>query len=99
MIPHTGRSMLSHTLSRSVRPSRLVFLIPNSGQNSLMFWKLGGENIKIYGEGVLNGNGQRWWNEFSGLEILDPDNEYLRPVLFYAQNVTGLEVEGIHLKD
>jgi hypothetical protein len=26
-----------------------------------MFWKWGGENIKIYGEGTLNGNGQRWW--------------------------------------
>ncbi|KAF7554249.1 hypothetical protein G7046_g6869 [Stylonectria norvegica] len=67
--------------------------------NSLMFWKWGGKNIKIYGEGVLNGNGQRWWNEFSGLEILDPDNEYLRPILFYAENATGLEIEGIHLKD
>ncbi|KAH7118554.1 pectin lyase fold/virulence factor [Dactylonectria estremocensis] len=68
-------------------------------QNSLMFWKWGGKDIKFYGEGVLNGNGQRWWNEFSGLEILDPDNEYLRPILFYAQNATGLEIEGIHLKD
>lgn len=64
-----------------------------------MFWKLGGKNIKFYGEGVLNGNGQRWWNEFSGLEILDPDNEYLRPILFYAQNATNLSIEGIHLKD
>ncbi|KAK7420395.1 hypothetical protein QQX98_002818 [Neonectria punicea] len=68
-------------------------------QNSLMFWKWGGKDIKIYGEGVLNGNGQRWWNEFSGLEILDPDNEYLRPILFYAQNASGLEIEGIHFKD
>lgn len=68
-------------------------------QNSLMFWKWGGKDIKIYGEGVLNGNGQRWWNEFSGLEILDPDNEYLRPILFYAENVTNFEMEGIHLKD
>ena len=68
-------------------------------QNSLMFWKWGGKDIKIYGEGVLNGNGQRWWNEFAGLEILDPDNEYLRPILFYAENATNLEIEGVHLKD
>ncbi|KAI0404649.1 family 28 glycosyl hydrolase [Xylaria palmicola] len=68
-------------------------------QNSLMFWKWGGKDIKIYGEGVLNGNGQRWWNEFAGLEILDPDNEYLRPILFYAENATNLEMEGIHEKD
>ncbi|RYP47140.1 hypothetical protein DL768_006750 [Monosporascus sp. mg162] len=68
-------------------------------QNSLMFWKWGGNDISIYGEGILNGNGQRWWNEFSGLEILDPDNQYLRPVLFYAENATNLHMEGIHEKD
>lgn len=31
--------------------------------------------------------------------ILDPDNEYLRPILFYAENCTNLHVEGIHMKD
>ncbi|KAH8680771.1 family 28 glycosyl hydrolase [Xylariales sp. PMI_506] len=68
-------------------------------QNSIMFWKWGGKDIKIYGEGILNGNGQRWWNEFAGLEILDPDNTYLRPILFYAQNATNFQMEGIHEKD
>ncbi|KAF7539031.1 hypothetical protein G7054_g2455 [Neopestalotiopsis clavispora] len=68
-------------------------------QNSLMFWKWGGKDVKIFGEGVLNGNGQRWWNEFAGLEILDPDNEYLRPILFYAENATNFAMEGIHEKD
>ncbi|KAI1274287.1 family 28 glycosyl hydrolase [Xylaria sp. FL0933] len=68
-------------------------------QNSIMFWKWGGKDIKIYGEGVLNGNGQRWWNEFAGLEILDPDNDYLRPILFYAENATNIQIEGIHEKD
>lgn len=68
-------------------------------QNSLMFWKWGGKDIRIHGTGVLNGNGQRWWNEFAGLEILDPSNEYLRPILFYAENATGLTFEGIHFKD
>lgn len=68
-------------------------------QNSIMFWKWGGQDIKIYGEGVLNGNGQRWWNEFAGSEILDPDNTYLRPILFYAENATNFELQGIHEKD
>ncbi|KAH8887132.1 pectin lyase-like protein [Thozetella sp. PMI_491] len=68
-------------------------------QNTIMFWKWGGKNIKIFGHGTLNGNGQRWWNEFAGLEILDPTNTYLRPVLFYAENATGLDIEGIHFKD
>lgn len=64
-----------------------------------MFWKWGGNNTKIYGEGVLNGNGQRWWNEFAGNQILDSDNSYLRPVLFYAENTTGWSIEGITFKD
>ena len=68
-------------------------------QNSIMFWKWGGKNVRIFGDGVINGNGQRWWNEFSGLEILDPSNAYLRPILFYAENATGLDIQGIHLKD
>lgn len=68
-------------------------------QNSIMFWKWGGKDVRIYGDGALDGSGQRWWNEFSGLEVLDPSNVYLRPILFYAENATGLHVEGIHFKD
>ncbi|KAK7927406.1 galacturan 1-4-alpha-galacturonidase [Apiospora marii] len=68
-------------------------------QNSLMFWKWGGRDVRLFGEGVLNGNGQRWWNEFAGLEILDPTNTYLRPILFYGENLTNFAMEGIHQKD
>ncbi|TDZ19142.1 putative exopolygalacturonase B [Colletotrichum orbiculare MAFF 240422] len=68
-------------------------------QRSLMFWKWGGKDVKIYGEGTLDGQGQRWWNEFSGAEILDPDNAYLRPILFYAEHIENLYVEGILMKD
>jgi galacturan 1,4-alpha-galacturonidase len=68
-------------------------------QNSIMFWKWGGQDIKIYGNGVLNGNGQRWWNEFAGQEILDPDNTYLRPILLYAENATNFAIEGIWERD
>lgn len=39
-------------------------------QKSISFWRWGGEDIKIFGSGVLNGNGQRWYNEFAGQEIL-----------------------------
>lgn len=31
--------------------------------------------------------------------ILDPDNEYLRPILFYAEGIENLTVEGILMKD
>ncbi|CEI61921.1 unnamed protein product [Fusarium venenatum] len=57
-------------------------------QKSIMFWKWGGHDIKIYGNGVIEGQG-----------ILNPDNKYYRPILFYAENTTNLDVSGIHLKD
>ncbi|KAL9562770.1 hypothetical protein ACKAV7_012956 [Fusarium commune] len=31
--------------------------------------------------------------------ILNPDNKYYRPILFYAEETTNLDVSGIHLKD
>ncbi|KPA35124.1 exopolygalacturonase b, partial [Fusarium langsethiae] len=66
-----------------------------------MFWKWGGQDIKIYGSGVIEGQGQRWWDEFEAGtgSILNPDNKYYRPILFYAENTTNLDVSGIHLKD
>uniref|UniRef100_A0A0D2YA69 galacturonan 1,4-alpha-galacturonidase n=1 Tax=Fusarium oxysporum (strain Fo5176) TaxID=660025 RepID=A0A0D2YA69_FUSOF len=57
-------------------------------QKSIMFWKWGGKDIRIYGNGVIEGQG-----------ILNPDNKYYRPILFYAENTTNLDVSGIHLKD
>ncbi|KXS12895.1 glycoside hydrolase family 28 protein [Gonapodya prolifera JEL478] len=67
-------------------------------QNSLMFWKWGGNDIRIYGSGTLDGNGQRWWNEFAGLEVLT-SSAYLRPILFYAENATNLAIEGINYRN
>jgi galacturan 1,4-alpha-galacturonidase len=56
-------------------------------------------DVKIYGSGVINGNGQAWWDGFSGAEILDPNNKYYRPILFLTDNATNIEVSGLHLKD
>jgi galacturan 1,4-alpha-galacturonidase len=33
-----------------------------------MVWS--GKNIKIYGKGTMDGNGQAWYNGFAGREIL-----------------------------
>ena len=63
-------------------------------QSSRMFWKWGGKNIKIYGNGTIDGNGQRWWNQ-----IPDGDDIGIRPILFYGQNLTNFVMEGITLKD
>ncbi|KAE8403234.1 CobW domain protein [Aspergillus pseudonomiae] len=64
-------------------------------QKSITFWRWGGKDIKIFGTGLLNGNGQRWYNEFAGQEILNPDNDYYRPILFLTENATRVSVEGI----
>ena len=65
-------------------------------QKSITFWVWGGEDIRIYGSGTLNGNGQAWYNAFAGNEILDPDNTFYRPILFLTDNATRVEVSGIH---
>lgn len=39
-------------------------------QKSIAFWAWGGKDIKIYGSGTMNGNGQAWYDGFSGREIL-----------------------------
>ncbi|KAF2488839.1 glycoside hydrolase family 28 protein [Lophium mytilinum] len=64
-------------------------------QKSITFWVWGGKNIKLYGSGTLNGNGQAWYDAFAGKQILDPGNTFLRPILFLTDNATNVEVEGI----
>jgi galacturan 1,4-alpha-galacturonidase len=62
-------------------------------QSSRMFWKWSGKNIKIYGTGTIDGNGQRWWNEIGANDVGK------RPVLFYGENLSNFAMEGITLKD
>ncbi|KAJ4985567.1 glycosyl hydrolase family 28 [Stagonosporopsis vannaccii] len=71
-------------------------------QKSITFTVWGGKDVKIYsdsGTGVINGNGQAWWDGFSGAEILDPNNKFYRPILFLTDNATNVEISGLHLKD
>lgn len=39
-------------------------------QKSITFMVWSGKNIKIYGKGTMDGNGQAWYNGFAGREIL-----------------------------
>ncbi|KAI7092926.1 glycoside hydrolase family 28 protein, partial [Hortaea werneckii] len=65
-------------------------------QRSITFWVWGGEDIRIYGSGTLNGNAQRWWAEFQGREVLDDDNTFYRPILFLTDNATRVDISGIN---
>ncbi|KAH6703866.1 exopolygalacturonase [Verticillium dahliae] len=50
-------------------------------QTNLMYWKWGGKNFKIYGDGVIDGNGERWWREFGELDLpADNNYTYARPI-------------------
>ena len=39
-------------------------------QKSISFWRWGGKDIRTFGTGTLNGNGQKWYDGFAGLEVL-----------------------------
>ncbi|KAI6896728.1 glycoside hydrolase family 28 protein [Hortaea werneckii] len=65
-------------------------------QRSITFWVWGGEDIRIYGSGTLNGNAQRWWAEFQGRQVLDDDNTFYRPILFLTDNATRVDISGIN---
>lgn len=47
-------------------------------------------DIKISGEGTLDGQGQIWWDKFTAKELV-----YRRPQLLFAERVERLELEGI----
>ncbi|EEY20199.1 exopolygalacturonase [Verticillium alfalfae VaMs.102] len=69
-------------------------------QTNLMFWKWGGKNFKIYGDGVIDGNGERWWREFGELDLpADNNYTYARPILFYVGDAANVQIEGIQFKD
>ncbi|KAI5198363.1 glycoside hydrolase family 28 protein [Aureobasidium subglaciale EXF-2481] len=64
-------------------------------QKSITFMVWSGQDIRIYGKGTMDGNGQAWYDGFAGREILDADNTYYRPILFLTDNATNVDVEGI----
>ncbi|GJC97419.1 glycosyl hydrolase family 28 [Colletotrichum higginsianum] len=47
-------------------------------------------HVRLEGEIKFTDDVKYWQN---------PNNKYLRPILFYVENTTNLEVEGIHMKD
>lgn len=60
-------------------------------QNSSAFWIVGGTDVNIYGGGVgvLDGRGERWWNESLTNDTLR------RPILFVADGLEGATISGL----
>ncbi|KAI1187316.1 polygalacturonase [Nemania serpens] len=62
-------------------------------QTSRAFWKIGGKDVNIYGggKGVINGNGQPWWDAFAS------NSSLLRPIALVLDGLHGGSVTGIHM--
>ncbi|KAJ0107470.1 hypothetical protein J7T55_007659 [Diaporthe amygdali] len=67
-------------------------------QNMSSFWKIGGEDINIYGDlsnnrSVINGRGQTYWEELSRNSTL------LRPMLFVLEGVKGVTMSNLRMRN
>jgi galacturan 1,4-alpha-galacturonidase len=62
-------------------------------QNSTAFWKIGGKDVNIYGGGVglIDGNGQPWWDAFQ------KNSSLLRPISLVLDGLKGGSVTGIRM--
>jgi len=52
-------------------------------QNVTTFFKLGGQDVNVYGNGLLDGNGQVWYDAYHANAFT------LRPVLFGIDGLKG----------
>ncbi|KAM0326697.1 hypothetical protein ACHAQA_006568 [Verticillium albo-atrum] len=64
-------------------------------QDSLAMWRFGGKDVNIYGhgDGVINGNGQVWWDAFAA------NSSILRPILFVLDGLHGGSVTGLNMRN
>lgn len=64
---------------------------PSANERYLNFISIKKANdIKISGEGTIDGQGQLWWDKFTAKEIT-----FRRPQLLYIENCERLEIAGI----
>ncbi|KAG5996538.1 hypothetical protein E4U43_002833 [Claviceps pusilla] len=64
-------------------------------QNASTWWRFGGKDVNIYGagKGVIDGNGQAWYDEFVVNQVLR------RPILFVLDGLHGGSVTGLKLRN
>ncbi|KAI1261522.1 polygalacturonase [Xylariaceae sp. FL1019] len=64
-------------------------------QNSTAYWKIGGKDVNFYGNGVgvINGNGQIWWDAFAA------NSSLLRPISLVIDSLEGGSVTGIQMNN
>ncbi|KAI2471505.1 glycoside hydrolase family 28 protein [Annulohypoxylon bovei var. microspora] len=69
-------------------------------QNQSVFWKLGGEDVNIYGDltledskSVIDGKGEAYW------EALQNDTALLRPMLFALDGMKGATMSNLRMRN
>jgi galacturan 1,4-alpha-galacturonidase len=62
-------------------------------QNVTSFFKLGGNDVNIYGGGTLDGNGQAWYNLYVENDLI------LRPVLIGIDGLKNSVLSNLNLRD
>ncbi|KAF2187158.1 glycoside hydrolase family 28 protein [Zopfia rhizophila CBS 207.26] len=67
-------------------------------QNQSVFWKLGGEDVNIYGDlsndkSVIDGHGQAYWEEIKTNKTL------LRPMLFAFDGMKGASMSNLRMRN
>ncbi|KAI1081031.1 glycoside hydrolase family 28 protein [Whalleya microplaca] len=67
-------------------------------QNQSVFWKLGGEDVNIYGDlgnelSVIDGRGQAYWEEIQTNKTL------LRPLLFAFDGMKGATMSNLRMRN
>ncbi|OHF03443.1 polygalacturonase [Colletotrichum orchidophilum] len=62
-------------------------------QQSVSFWKFGGKDVQIYGngKGTIDGNGQKWYDLFATNATLQ------RPILFVTDGLHGGSITGLNM--
>ena len=61
-------------------------------QNATTFFQLGGEDVNVYGEGTLDGNGQVWYDLYA------EDALILRPILVGIIGLNGGTIGSLNLR-
>ncbi|KAI0887125.1 glycoside hydrolase family 28 protein [Annulohypoxylon maeteangense] len=69
-------------------------------QNQSVFWKIGGEDVNIYGDltleegkSVINGKGEAYW------EAVRNDSALFRPMLFALDGVKGATMSNLRMRN
>jgi len=60
-------------------------------QNSTSYWKIGGKDVNIYGGGLIDGNGQPWW------EAVQTNKTLLRPIALVIDGLKGGSITGFRM--